>query len=318
MRVQVWLSSGILILAALATPLRGNFGSLGNPGSFGISSAQPRLRLDVVVIDENGAPVTDIRPSELEVWISGYRVPVTDVFAITPASHPRTVLLLLDDAAVPATLAPRVREAAKAFVELRRPGDRLFVARLLRGRIEDAGERAELASVIDRYSPQGFPFRLDDIGQHVLTTVAALAAGFPEASDVRHAIVGIGAGWLFDTPMPPPGVRDLEAEWRAAMRAMAASHTSLYVIDPGGIEVRRPGGYAGSSGFARETGGHAFLNTNDLAAAAARIWAEAGTYYMLAMEDPPVQRTAELREVEVRVLRKGVTARARKGIKGKP
>ena len=34
-------------------------------------------------------------------------------------------------------------------------------------------------------------------------------------------------------------------------------------------------------------------------------------------DDPPVQRTADLREVKVRVLRKDVTVRARRGIPGK-
>jgi hypothetical protein len=35
------------------------------------------------------------------------------------------------------------------------------------------------------------------------------------------------------------------------------------------------------------------------------------------MVNPPVQRTADLRQVEVKVLRKGVTVRARRGIKGR-
>ena len=83
----------------------------------------------------------------------------------------------------------------------------------------------------------------------------------------RKVIVAIGAGWLFDTPLPPPSLRDLHDEWLTAMRAMAAANASLYVIDPVGL---RPAGglsYGGDSGFANETGGYAFVNTNDLAAA---------------------------------------------------
>ena len=62
-----------------------------------------RLALDVVAVDRNGAPVTDLRPDEFEVWISGYRVPVEDVVFVTPATSPRTVVLLLDNAAVGST-----------------------------------------------------------------------------------------------------------------------------------------------------------------------------------------------------------------------
>ena len=75
--------------------------------------------------------------------------------------------------------------------------------------------------------------------------------------------------------------------------------------------------YGGDSGFANETGGYAFINTNDSAAVARRIVAESGTYYLLRMADPPVQRSADLRKVEVKVLRKNVTVRARRGIPGR-
>ncbi len=56
------------------------------------------------------------------------------------------------------------------------------------------------------------------------------------------------------------------------------------------------------------------MNTNDLGGAAARILKELGTYYVLSVEDPPIGRKADLRELEIKVLRRGVTARARRGI----
>ena len=79
----------------------------------------------------------------------------------------------------------------------------------------------------------------------------------------RKAIVAIGAGWLFDTPLPPPSLRDLHGEWLTAMRAMAAANASLYVIDPVGLRPARGLTYGGDSGFANQTGGYAFVNTND-------------------------------------------------------
>jgi len=277
----------------------------------------PSLRLDVVAITSAGVPVTDLRPSEFEVWISGYRVPISDVFAPMP-ERGRTVVLLLDNTAVGPVLAPRIKEAARLFVKRMSPGDRMAVVTLQGGAMVSTDDRARLMQAIDDYHVQGFPFRLEDAGEHVLKTIESLARQMPETSEGRKTIVAIGAGWMFDTPMPPPGLRDLQREWVAAMRSMAATNTSLYVIDPAGVGVTRgSGAYGGASGFARESGGHAFLNTNDTEGVVERIWAEAGAYYVLAMENPPVQRTADLREVEVKVLRKGVTVRARRGIKGR-
>ena len=43
---------------------------------------------------------------------------------------------------------------------------------------------------------------------------------------------------------------------------------------------------------------------------------EAANYYLLGVGDPPVGRGADLREVDVKVLRRGVTVRARHLITG--
>jgi hypothetical protein len=157
--------------------------------------------------------------------------------------------------------------------------------------------------------------RPDDLGAHVLRTIETLSTQLAESGARRRTIVGLGSGWLFDTPLPPQiSGRDLRPEWVAAMRAIAAANVTFYVIDAGGLgRTRFPGGDAG---FARETGGFAFLNTNDVSAAADQIMTEASTYYILGIADPPRFRTAPLREVEVRVKRPGVSARARRAIAG--
>ena len=276
------------------------------------------VRIDVVAVDQKGKPVMDLRPAEFEVRVSGYQVPITDVFLRTAESTGRVVVLLLDNGAIPPAMAPRVKEAARQFVNLMESGDRVAVAPLHGGGIELTGDRHDLLRAIDAYHVQGFPFRLDDAGEHVLRRVETIARRLTEVADGRKTVVAIGAGWLFDTPLPPPGLRDLQAQWVSAMRTTAATHTSLYVVDPAGLQARRGAQLlGGDSGFARETGGHAFHNTNDIAGAAARIWAEAGTYYVLGMANPPVQRAADLRQVEVTVLRKDVIVRARRGITGR-
>jgi VWFA-related protein len=276
-----------------------------------------RLALDVVAVDRNGAPVTDLRPDEFEVWISGYRVPVDEVAFMTPSTAPRTVVVLLDNAAVGFDLAPRVKEAARALVKRMGDTDRVMVVPVHGGRTDSTGDPARLLQAIDSYRVQGIPFRIEDAGEHVLRLLTAIARQLTELPGRRKAIVAIGAAWLFDTPLPPPSLRDLHDEWLAAMRAMAAANASLYVIDPVGLRPTRGLTYGGDSGFANQTGGYAFVNTNDPGAAAERIFDEAGTYYVLRMADPPVQRTADLRKVEVKVSRKDVTVRARRGIPGR-
>jgi hypothetical protein len=98
------------------------------------------------------------------------------------------------------------------------------------------------------------------------------------------------------------------------MRATALAHASVYVIDPSGVGMSRTAG--GSSGFAGETGGYAFTNTNDLTGAVDRILGEADSYYVVEIPDPPVGRSADLRELDVRVLRRGVSIQARRTLPG--
>jgi len=281
-------------------------------------AASANLWIDTVALDGSNSPITDLKPSEFEVWISGFRIPITDVVAVTPESgESRTMVVILDDGAVPQTLAPRVKEAARLLVEKLAPGDRMSILPLNGRPTESTDDRSQLLRAIDGYSVRGFPFRIDVAGEHVLRVVTAVARGFAETSSRRKTIVAIGAGWIFDTPLPPPNVNDLGREWVEAMRALATSHTTLYVIDPAGVGGA-PGRYfGGESGFARETGGFAFMNTNDVRGAVDRIWRESGSYYLLGVTNPPMQRTADLRQVEVKILRKGVTARTRRGITGR-
>ena len=304
-----------IVLAAIAaagpTALRGQAPVERLPG---------RLLIDAVAFDRNGAPVSDLRREELEVWIAGYRVPI-DTFTAVRAGDAdrggRSIVLILDDVTLEPVVIPRARDAARRFVNSMSPEDQIAIVTLNgTASIESTGDRARLLQSINRYNVRlAGVQRVDDLSVQVLTTIAAAARQLATASDRRTTIVAIGAAWLFDTPIPPPTVgRDVRPEWTAAMRAMASANATLYVIDPAGLGTSRMVG--GSSGFARETGGQAFLNINDVNGAADRIMREAGTYYLIGVADPPVGRKAELRDLDVKVLRRGVTIRARKAVPG--
>ena len=45
-----------------------------------------RLLIDAVVTDTHGMPVLDVRPSELEVWIVGYRIPIETLTIVQPTA----------------------------------------------------------------------------------------------------------------------------------------------------------------------------------------------------------------------------------------
>ena len=43
------------------------------------------LLIDAVAVDSHGMPVMDLKPAEVEVWISGYRVPIESIEGPTGA-----------------------------------------------------------------------------------------------------------------------------------------------------------------------------------------------------------------------------------------
>jgi len=277
------------------------------------------LLIDVVAVDRKGMPVSDLRPGELEVWINGYRVPIETLSVVSPSADDgagRSLVLILDDVTLQPAVVPRAREAARQLVERMSPNDQMAIVMLNGSSMEATSERARLLRTIDDYNVRASGVvRLDVLSQQVLETIASVSRQLAETSERKKTIVAIGAPWLFDTPIPPPTVaRDLRQEWTEAIRAMAVAHVNLYVIDPSGVGMSRTAG--GSSGFAGETGGYAFTNTNDLKGAADRVMREAGSYYVIDVLDPPVGRKADLRELEVRVLRRGVSIQARRAIPG--
>lgn len=277
------------------------------------------VTIDAVALDRNGNPVTDLAKDEVEVWIGGYRVPIEAFEAVTPDSggdDGRLIVLLLDDMLLPPQLLPRVREVARRFVNRMEPNDEMAIVLLNGAAMDSTSDRARLLRSIDNYYVRASGvMRIDTLGEHVLNTVGGIAQRLAEAPGRRGVIVAIGVSWVFDRPIPNPAVaRDLRPQWTSAMRALALARANLYVIEPAGVGMAPVD--SGSGGFADATGGHAFVNTNDLTGVADQILRETAHYYLIAVTDPPVQRNAELRELEIKVLRDGIRVRAREYLAG--
>lgn len=307
--------AALVMLVATFTPLTAQEATGQRPTAAGIE-------IDAVFVGRNGEPVRDISRDEIEVWIAGYRVPLEQFIAVTREDQERSrraLVLVLDDITVDPALVPRLRDAAKQMVAGMGAGDEMAIVALSGDATKSTADAAALLRTLDRYGTRASGvLRPDQLGEQVLRTIADISRQLAESGARRRTIVGLGSGWVFDTPLPPPmaTTRELGPEWVDAMRAMASANVTLYVIDAGGVgRSRLP---SGDSGFARESGGLAFTNTNDLKRAAEQIMAEASSYYILGVSDPPRFRRAPLREVEVKVKRPGVTARARRAIAGAP
>jgi hypothetical protein len=250
------------------------------------------------------------------VWIGHFRVPIDTFTVVRPGADEREgrlFVLLLDDISTPLPIMARVKEVARRFVSALRPGDQMAVVMLNNPVLEATNEPAKLRQTIDAYTVRATGvMRADQLGAHVLSSVGTIARSLAEAGEGRKTIVGIGSGWLLDRPIPAPSVGDdLLPEWIAAMRDMSRTNSTFYVIDPGGVGSTRAD--AGNAGFARETGGMSFVNTNNLDGAADRIIRESASYYALRVGSPPVGGNG-LRPLELRVSRRGVTLRARRAI----
>lgn len=271
--------------------------------------------IDAVALDKAGLPVLDLKPQDLEVWIGHFRTPVDSLELVTSERERggRLVVLLMDDITPAPSMIGRAQEVGRRFVARLLPGDQMAVVMLSNPSIESTDDPAKLRRAVERYSVRATSImRTDELGRHVLKTMTMIASALTEAGEGRKVIVGIGSGWLFDRPIPSPTVgSDLLPEWIEAMRALSRSHAAVYAIDPGGIGAARAD--AGDNGFARETGGRAFVNTNDLTGAADRVLRETGSYYLIRVANPPVGGKG-LRELDVKSLRRGVTIRARRAI----
>jgi hypothetical protein len=277
------------------------------------------LEIQAVAVDDRGNPVTDLRPQDVEVWIAGVRVPLESLGvppARTPEGPGRLIVLVLDDITLEPVMVSRAREVANRFASQMAAGDRLGVVMLNSGRLEITSGPAQARSLIDRFRQSLGALPVDQLGAQLLKRVADVARAIVEAPERRKIIVGIGSGWLLDTPVPPGeigGGLDIRREWFDAMRAMGNAHATYYVVDPAGVGASRQ---MGSYGLAHEAGGYSFVNTNDFNGAVDKIVREADNYYVIRVGDPPFGRKAVVRELNVKSLRRDVTIRAPRGLPG--
>jgi len=160
------------------------------------------------------------------------------------------------------------------------------------------------------------------------TTLQALESELNRLTSVRgrKSVVLVSSGLIKD-----PYLQGFRRVVEASSRANAA----IYFLDARGLEVI-PGeaaeygvalssidlGFAitsmtlesqGSEGLAADTGGFTVKNRNDLLSGLRQIAQETRSYYLLGYSPPSARADGEFRKIEVKVRRKGMEVRARKG-----
>lgn len=277
------------------------------------SSAGDLVELDVVALDRDNRPVTDLRQHEFAIKEDGRAVDVNTFSAVTAlgSTRPddgRVVTLLMDDIGVRIGGTSPMRAIAPVMLAPGGPGDELSVVRLSSRSDEAFGDLGTARDRIAGYSGGVVPLSRSDTPEAVLKAVAAISRQLEPLGRRRKVILCLGLPSVCDVGEPSSmrATNSLMAAWIGALGAAARANVAVYCVDPTGVS----GGMTSfGNGLVRLTGGEVFAHANAFAPAAEAIWREAGHYYLLGYW--PAASTRDLRSIEVSVTRKGVRARAR-------
>ena len=268
------------------------------------------VELDAVVVDRNGRPVEGLQQGDFQVKEDGHPVAVTSFREVSAAgisgqSDARSVVLLLDDNAVPPNATTIVQNIASLFVSFARPADSIAVVRLTHREDEVAGGIPGALERIAEYRAGSLSFFGRNIMDDLLQTVTRVAHQV-ERIDHRHKVlVCIGARSVCDPYLQVPENSMLWTSWRDALSATARANASVYVVSPAGVA----GGFDLGGGLVETTGGGAFVGSNDFERDARMIWNEAGHYYLLGYT--PTASRRDLHTIDVSIRRSGLHTRAR-------
>lgn len=282
------------------------------PPQFGARS--DLVVVPVVVVDPQGSTVGSLDAKDFQVYEDGRAVDIAafsrPVQAGGTNDEGRYVVLLLDDLRTPPALTTRMKEIARGFADRMGPRDVVTVLRLNGDQAVTGRDARAVRRAIDTYRPFGATLRAREWdADYLLETLRDLAAQLAPVTHRRKVLVYIGNATQF--ARDPGENRPFAAEplWRDAMTALAASRLTLYALDPSGLGPSTAK-YDAADTFATESGGTAFVNTNDFDRAVGRVWQESGEYYLLGYEPPTTDGARHV--IDVRVDSPDVRTRARR------
>lgn len=266
------------------------------------------VELDAVVTDRHGQPVAGLRAEDFEVVEDGVRVTLVESREVSDAAdgqHHRSMVLLLDDLMVPAIGTTVVQQIARFFVGHADRNDAVSVVRLAHLEDDAIAPRLIAWARIDGYLPVAVVPSAEQATNDALNVVARIASELDPSPPGRTAVICIGTATVCNPYVPRPRYSAFWRPWRAAIRLAARANVALYFVDPAGANSSPDF----ADGLADQTGGLAFVRTNNFGHAADTIWSEISHYYLLRYR--PSSDSKPLHSIRVTVARRGVHVRSR-------
>ncbi len=185
----------------------------------------------------------------------------------------------------------------------------------------------------------GQPFTVDDTEYNIFNTDRRLQALRSVAEKLSH-IDQKKSLIYFSSGMDRTGIEN-QSELRATTNAAVRANVAIYTMDLRGLQALVPGGeaqsaslrgtspYSGQSTLAQyssnsetqetlvtlaaDTGGRAFLDTNDFGRVFTGVQQDTASYYIIGYRSNNPARDGKFRKITVRVNRPGVKLTARRG-----
>ena len=315
-----------------------------------------KVKLDVVVTDKAGAPVSGLQQQDFTLLDGKKPQPILSFQEVdgstgngTPSDPPVEVMLLIDATNNSLTNVAYERSQMERF--FRQDGGHLpqpvtltiFSERGLNVLLQHSKDGNLLAQALEK--AEATPHVIRKVGAYdaserlelSLRTLAEIAAD-KEMDSGRKILIWIGPG------MPTiggPGYEELSetslqqifAQIQDTTRALRDARITMYGINPEGglgaddyksflkgVKTARQaqGGNLGVPVFAIHSGGRAFATAGDLARELSICIAEAKTYYTLGYNPPDAEHVDEYRELEVKVDKPNMKARTNTGYYAEP
>jgi VWFA-related protein len=270
------------------------------------------VELDLVALDRNGQPVTDLNREEVTIREDGRKVELQAFSKVTAlgSTRPddaRILVLLMDDIGVAVDGTSPMQQIAPVVLAPFGQGDELSVVRLASRSDEAFGDLMTARDRISGYRGGAVPFSRRDTPETVLKAITKISRQLDSIDHKRKVILCLGLPAVCDVAEPPSSApRETWQAWTTALGAAAHANVSLYVVDPTGSHG---GSSVTSNGLVQLTGGRVFAHENNFAPAGEAIWREAGHYYLATYWPAPSKH--DLHTIDVSVSRKGVQIHAR-------
>jgi len=265
--------------------------------------------IDVVVTDDDGRPVTDLRKDDFEVREDGKPVALQTFLAKagtdgSDEDDGRSMVILLDDVTMPRESVNAIKAMATYLATQARATDDLSVLRFREVDDEPFGDRraaltriSEYQGAIVRYAPAGS-------SEDVLKLVASVARKLEPTGRRRKILVCIGSPRICSvSQLGRFSGGSFHSDWIDAVGAAARANLSMYSLLAVPAQVS-------SETIIEATGGTVFRGASDYRPILDRIWQDAGHHYLLGYWPPASSK--ELHKISVKVARKGVRVLARR------